>query len=155
MDEHGGIPLNRLQNDPKFDFISQFSKLFNDDELNYSPYGDNDLTCDYIDEEMFIEKFSKNERNVVMSLNVQSLNAKFAELSEFINTLSLNNCNPCVIALQELWSIQDPDVFNLNGYHKLVYKTRENSQGGGVGFYIANDVKFKNRPDLSVFVEKI
>ena len=156
MDEHRGIPLNCLQNDPNFDFISQFSKMFNDDDdQNYSPYGDNDLTCDYLDEEKFIERYSKSDKNVIMSLNVQSLNAKFAELSEFINTLSLNNCNPCIIALQELWALQDPDVFHLNGYHKLVFKSRENSQGGGVGLYIANDLKFKNRPDLSIFVDKI
>jgi hypothetical protein len=61
MDEHRGIPLNCLQNDPNFDFISQFSKMFNDDDdQNYSPYGDNDLTCDYLDEEKFIERYSKS-----------------------------------------------------------------------------------------------
>ena len=122
MDELHGIPLTTLLEDPNLDFIKQFSKLFNDDsDINDSPYGNADLLCDYYDEDQFINKFKKNENNVIMSINVQSLHAKFAELSEFIYALAANNCNPCVIALQELWCIHDPDMFKLNGYQKLIF----------------------------------
>jgi hypothetical protein len=157
MGEHGGIPLTTLQQDPNLDFIKQFSKLFNDDnEINDSPYGDSDLSCNYLDEDQFINKFKKSDKNVIMSINVQSLHAKFTELSEFVYSLSKNDCNPCILALQELWTIHDPDLFKLTGYQRLIFKCRDNNvQGGGIGFFVANGLKVKIRSDLSIFVDKV
>jgi|GEM_PF-5382706 len=122
MDESHGIPLDGLKINPNFDYVHQFTKLFiDDDDINDSPYGDCILSCDYFDEEQFINKFKHSDKLILMSINVQSLHAKFNELSEFILSLEQSNCNPCVIALQELWKVTDPDVFKLKGYQNLIY----------------------------------
>ena len=39
--------------------------------------------------------------------------------------------------------------------HEFIYKTRSSSRGGGVGFYIKRDLKFKIIEDFSIFNERI
>ena len=91
-----------------------------------------------------------------MSLNIQSLPSKFTEFEEFINDLCSKNCITDIICLQELWRLNDPDFFDLDNFHKLVFKSRaDNAQGGGVGIYVKNSLKFKLLPDISVFIDKI
>ena len=156
MDERPGIPLDSLINDPNFDFFHQFNKFFdNDDDANTSPYGNLNINCVYLDEEQFVVKYQNIGNLSIMSINVQSLQAKFSELNEFISLLAENGCNPEIIALQELWHLNDPDIFILKDYQKLVFKSRcNNTQGGGVGFYIANNIKFTVRNDLSLLLIK-
>jgi len=73
----------------------------------------------------------------MMSLNIQGLPAKFAEFEEFINELGRKIFIPDIICLQELWRINDPDFFDLQNYHKLIFKSRSsNTQGGGVGIFV-------------------
>ena len=90
-----------------------------------------------------------------MSLNIQSISAKFNEFSELINVLSNLNCAPDIICLQEIWRFPTYHNFKLANYHLFVYKIRESSQGGGEGFFVKNSIKFKILPELSVFSEKI
>jgi len=60
-----------------------------------------------------------------------------------------------VIALQELWSLHDPDMFQIEGYN-FIYKSRKTGvQGGGVGIYIRKDLKFKLVPEYSIFIDKV
>ena len=157
MGDRGGIPLDGIVNDPNFNFFQQFNTFFdNDDDANLSPYGDCTVSCDYMDEDQFIVKYKNTSNMSILSMNVQSLQSKFSELTDFIDQLCINDCQPDIIALQELWIINDPDILSLKGYHKLVYKSRSNkTQGGGVGFYIAEKLKFKVRLDLSFFIDKI
>jgi hypothetical protein len=51
------------------------------------------------------------------------------------------NVKIAIIALQEIWSVQYPDLFNIPGF-SFVYKLRSNGRGGGVAFYVQNDIKF-------------
>ena len=93
---------------------------------------------------------------MLMSLNIQSLPTKFNEFSPFINELFFQKCAPDIIALQELWQLNDASIYKLNGYQKLVFKSRAAKiQGGGVGLYIKNDIKYLMRPDLSIFIDKV
>ena len=43
--------------------------------------------CNYYDERSFLEKFANNKNPLFLSLNIQSLQSKFFELSTFTNIL--------------------------------------------------------------------
>jgi hypothetical protein len=58
------------------------------------------------------------------------------------------------MALQETWAIKHPESLTIPHYH-LTYINRPVGRGGGVGFYVRDDVSFKTIEDLSVFVPKI
>jgi hypothetical protein len=79
----------------------------------------------------------------VLSVNIQSLPAKFNKFAELIKAMQNDNTHPNVICLQELWKLANPDMYVLDGYHPLVFKSRANNvQGGGVGLYISCDLNF-------------
>ena len=90
-----------------------------------------------------------------LSLNIQSLPSKYNEFLDLINQFFSNNIHFDIIALQELWTLNDPDIFAINGY-KFIFKSRKKgTQGGGVGFYIKKDLNFRIIPEYSIFVDKV
>ena len=91
----------------------------------------------------------------MLSANIQSLSSKFSKLVEFISMLKSKNIILDLIALQEIWNVTDPNLFNIPGYQKIVIKTRLNSRGGGVGFYVKEGIKFSVVENLSIFNEKV
>jgi hypothetical protein len=66
---------------------------------------------------------------------------------------SSSGVNIIAIALQEIWSVPYPDLVQIPNYN-FYYKTRKNSRGGGVGFYILNTFRCKIIAELSPFDEK-
>jgi hypothetical protein len=82
------------EDDNSFDF-------FNVDELS-SPYSSSNFNCRYLDIPDSCTILSNDDRISILSLNIQSLSAKFAEFNELINIFSEKNCLPDVILLQEI-----------------------------------------------------
>ncbi len=132
--------LHNLAADPNFDFINsirhELDGIDDDNQFNPfldSPYDNSTFQCTYVDPFKFVIDY-KNVKNIsIMTLNVQSLNAKFNDLFELIATLTKNNCSPDVLCLQELWQFPSDVDFQLPGYSKLNYKLRGNGvQGGGL-----------------------
>lgn len=119
-----------------------------------SPYRDIDILSNYYSLEEYIES-NQNQTNIsLLSLNIQSLASKFNEFSDFHNLLATNKCKFDIMALQETFSIVDPNIFGLNGYN-LQYRTRTIHKGGGVAFYVSTDLQVQVLEELSVFQEKI
>ena len=79
--------------------------------------------------------------------------SKFDDLYSLITQLTTSNVNIKIIALQEIWNIPYPELVNIPNF-KFVHKTRNLNKGGGVAFYVKNDIHFKILNDLSHFIEK-
>jgi exonuclease III len=109
------------------------------------------INSNFYDTDAIITKFGNSNELLFISLNIQSLQSKYDSLKEFVSNLVNKNVNIAVIALQEVWSISHPDLFNIDGF-KFVYKSREKGQGGGVGFYIKNELQFTIR-DFIPFID--
>ena len=91
-----------------------------------------------------------------MSLNIQSLPAKYNELNLFLKEIAgPGNFSFDFIGLQEIWKLNFPEHYVLDNYHKIIHKSRVSRQGGGVGFYIKNNFNFKVLENLSVIVDGI
>ena len=125
-----------------------------ENELTDSPYSNSTITCNYYDNEQFLSKFGNTGSLSMLSFNIQSITAKFNEFEDFLS--SLNKFTFDIICLQELWKMHNLDMFQLNSHHKLICKSRaSNTQGGGVGIFINKNLKFKELPELSVFIDKV
>ena len=77
--------------------------------------------------------------------------SKHQNLSTAINDLLKKQVKIKVIAIQETWNIPYPDLVNISGF-KLFIKTRTNCRGGGVAFYIKDDITCKIKNNLSTFL---
>ena len=151
--------LDSLSNDPAFNFLNILSNCSEDDNSfisTDSPYSCTEISCHYMCETEFTDKFSSLRNPTVLSLNIQSLPAKFVEFCAIINSLMAKNCAPDIICLQEIWRLTDSSFFNLHGYHPLEFKSRHNdAQGGGVGIYVKNNLNYTLNEEMSVFHDRI
>jgi hypothetical protein len=159
MDNQTKFSIDNLASDSTFNFLNSILDTDGNDEFydySSSPYDNVNLECSYIDEFNYANiASSKNEINL-LSLNIQSLPAKFNEFKSFITQLQISNKAPDVICLQELWQFPNDVNFNIPGYHPLIYKLRQNGvQGGGVGIYVKNVFKFTILQDVSIFHDRL
>ena len=127
--------INSLDANPDFDFVKLCSDNIHDENFfsvqGDSPYDINNFNCSYSSPTDYISDAS-NSNLVFMSINLQSINAKFSDLNELITILSLKKSEPDVICVQELWQFPADADFSLPGYHNLLYKLRRNNVQGGV-----------------------
>ena len=113
------------------------------------------INCKFYDLNSFLQSLEYVKSPVFLSINIQSLNSKFDELKHFITELNSKKICIDIIAIQEVWEIRSPDLVNLPGFQPLVFKSRINMRGGGVGFYVRNGLNFSIMENLSSFETKI
>ena len=73
----------------------------------------------------------------VLSCNARSLSSQIDAVKELIKDSSCN-----ILALQEIWNIRSGNYLEIPGF-ELIYCQRKKSTGGGVGFYIKDDLNFQ------------
>jgi len=146
-----------LDSSDEFNFLNVLSNADNSNfEFSDSPYNSKQIHCSYINENEISAKSRANNNISFCSINIQSLPAKFSELTQFINVLNINDSSPDILCLQELWQFPDTVSFNLPGYHPMQYKLRRNNvQGGGVGIFVKSKFKFNLLAEKSIFVDRI
>ena len=112
--------------------------------------------CNYYDERSFLDKFANNKNPLFLSLNIQSLQSKFFELSIFANILQNRHILFDITGLQEVWSIgSNIDNLDIPGFQRLIFRSRSLNRGGGVEFYVRSGISTKIIEELSVFQDGI
>ena len=112
----------------------------------------------YYTPQEFNNTFSYTPDNIsLLHINSRSLNRNFEYFENLLH--SLNNFSFSVIGISETWLNQNsPDIFNLPNY-TFIRADRKGRRGGGVAFYIAQNLNFKIRSDIklsqaeSLFIE--
>ena len=162
MTAHDFLRLQDFKKRPHFNFSASYNAKFGYNDKNTPndsitfQYPDISLLCEYYCEERFCNLSSSSNKLLALNLNIQSLPAKFEKLLDFIDFFDRKNVKFDIICLQEIWQIKKSELFNIPGYHPLIYKCRRNEvQGGGVGIYIRDNLSYNLREDLSIFYDKI
>ena len=90
-----------------------------------------------------IDALKKENFFTILTLNCQSISAKFQEFQIYIESLISNSCIPGVICIQETWLDDNSDMslIQLKNY-TLLPKGRSCSLHGGIAMYIHNMYKF-------------
>ena len=144
-----------LNEDKKLDFTYNYSLFLENsvDNFNFieNPLLSNKLSSNYYNESSFIDCFKNFKSPLVLNLNIQYLLSKFEKFKSLLSILSEKGIIFDIISLQEISYINDVSLVNIPGYHPLVFKSRTSCKGGGVGFYIRNNLKFKVLLDFSPF----
>ena len=112
-------------------------------EIRHSPY-----ICD---DELFQQR--KNWKNglSILSLNCQSLHAKFDYIKLLIDKFVHNNCPLQVICLQETWISSETDLspYIIPGYH-LISTPHYASSHGGLVIYLSEKWDYTIKTDDTV-----
>jgi hypothetical protein len=145
-------PLESLNQNNRYDLNESLTlTLGNDNDSN--PYTDHPLTTTYLDTNNLPLLMNGNNKIIFPTLNIRSLMSNHEQLSSLLNDLVRKNVNIAAVALQEVWAVPYPDLVNIPGFN-LILNTRSCSRGGGVGFYIKDNIDYKIINNLSPFFEK-
>ena len=93
--------------------------------------------------------FYKNNRMLntdIMQLNIRGLYSKIDKLKALLNECTLGK-KIDVILLCETWQSKSSPLPKLDGY-SYIYKHRQHKLGGGVGMFVSDRLKYKERSDL-------
>ena len=154
-DSGGDRGVEEILNNHNFDFLNLIT---NDDyedsdpDFTMSPYTNLSINCSYSD---LLNLKTNSDILNVLSLNIQSLPAKFNEFLDFLEELKNKNNSPDVVCLQEIWQTDNENLFKIAGYHLPIFKNRTLHKGGGVAIYIKSSLTYKILPELSIFSERI
>lgn len=104
--------------------------------LTYSPYYDNDKAVEILADDC--------KSLIILSLNCQSLNAKFNELQVYLEYFKESNVIIDVICLQETWLSDQCDISLLSLEHyNFISKPKQCSAHGGVAVYLHEKYNFR------------
>lgn len=129
-----------LTNLSLIDVIDRQADEPDDDEMptifKNSPYNDDNSLINVLQ--------SRTNVFTLLSLNCQSLHAKFNILKIYLDYLALSNCYFSVICLQETWlsELHDTSLLALDGYN-LVTGLASCSIHGGVCIYVRDQLKYR------------
>jgi hypothetical protein len=142
--------LDDLNLDPSLDARDLLNNYLQDDE-NISQFFQTNINSSYHDVQSFIHKYKHSTDPIILSLNVQSLNSKYAALKNLFQYVQGSGVPVDLIIVQETWEIRFLTQLGIPGFQNIVYRTREGGMGGGVGIYIREGLNFKARKDLETY----
>ena len=148
--------VNSFVDNVHLNIFNSFTYIFdakNNDELNIircSPYGSNDLVIQS-------RENCQNGMSIV-SLNCQSLHAKFDYIRLLIDKVANNNCVLPVLCLQESWFSCETDLspYIIPGYH-MISTGHYASNHGGLVIYLNKKWEYKliaDGTDLKLWVRQ-
>ena len=84
----------------------------------------------------------------IVSQNIRSVNKQLDHVKIF---LSATGRGVDIFACQEVWKVHGGVNYSIENFGKLVYAAREVGNGGGVGFWINQNITYDILNDLSIF----
>ena len=117
-----------------------------DRTVSFNTYNSELDACDYVETEKIIRTDSSDL--VILQLNVRGLYGKLNSLKTLLDK-STKRKKPDVLLLCETWQSKLSLVPKLEGYSYL-HKYHKHKMGSGVGMFISNRLKYRERPDLEL-----
>lgn len=102
-----------------------------------------DFEEDLIEKEISINSITKLNKHlkisneIILCVNIRSLNANFHKLLVFINSLKVK---PCIIVCTETWKLEHYTFFKIDDY-KMYYNDSNINKSDGVIIYIREDIE--------------
>ena len=110
--------------------------------------------CSPIDFQNHFQCFLRDSFSV-LHLNIRSMNKNFESFKEFYSKI---NFKFSIVSFSETWvddiSFSKNSNVQLSGY-QVLHQTRKNRKGGGVCFFVHENLSFKVREDLSINCDAI
>ena len=90
-----------------------------------------------------------------LHLNCRGLSSNWESFQELLCDLHTETFAFDLIGLSEVFNCDNDSRLLLPGYHKLITRNREDGTRGGVGLFTKDNIVFKIRHDLGVFIPHV
>ena len=112
--------------------------------------------CDYFEPDQFHQLTKQfHESQNYFHLNCRGLSSNWTSFRELLCDLHGDSFSFDLIGISEAFRCELDSRLSLPGFHELVTRCRDDGSRGGVGLFIKDDIHFKIRDDLSVFIPHI
>ena len=111
--------------------------------------------CAYYEPDNFLKQAEKSDGISFMNLNCRGLVSNWENFLELVCNISSDTFSFDVIGLTEVYKYQCENYLSLPGYHNIIARVRDDNSRGGVGFFIKENIKFRKREDLSLFIPHV
>ena len=149
--------LDEVKTNDRFDFIKYFQNdedhLFNNIDLE---------ACDYYDAHTLVDKINSGTSSVnnhaqsYFHLNCRGLSSNWDNFYDFLCSIHSETFSFDVIGLSEVFRCDLDQRISLSGYHKIITRCRStDTSRGGVALFIKENIDYKVRDDLSVFIPHV
>lgn len=132
-----GNRAGELNNDNSLDIRYITLDSVDDDTSYLDILSDLNLNSLYYSEDTFVNSFANSNKIIIMSCNINSLQAKFVEFNNLLDNLTLKKACPDVILIQESW-IHDSFAFNVKGFKSILNARPRGSRGGGTMIFFSD-----------------
>ena len=137
------LPSHPSLPSPSHPSLPILSNLSHNDSLNTpNDIVKNSKNTIYINNDE-IKKEIKQSKFSILSFNIRSLTKNIMTLKDTVKTLDTD-----IIGLQEIWNPHAGFV-KIDGYKDIIMKKRSGKRGGGLGFYLRNDMAYKTLDDVN------
>jgi hypothetical protein len=127
-----------------------------DDDDYQSPFNSNITGSDYYEPHEFQKKFSNIQSvSSYFHLNCRSLNSNWDGFRNLLCDLHGETFAFDFIGISEVFGNTNDGRTHLHGYHDFLTRTRGDKRGGGVGLFVKDNINYKIREDLSIFIPHI
>lgn len=146
--------VNQLNNN--IDVLNSLNSDFDLIMSNNNPYFESfrDLLpeCNYNTVNSLNINLDKNSL-FCLSMNCQSLRAKYVAITNLIDSLHAKSIHPGLIFCQETWKSESFQC-NIQGFN-FFSESRKHGQGGGVGVFVRDDIHAELLSKNSTFIEGV
>ena len=152
-----GIPFDQIRaGTATHDLISLYEDTTEDNDYNDSPFQYSHIKCDYFEP----EEFSDVHQHMHSTLSYFHINCRglLSNWDSFYDLMcQLNNDSflfDCIGISENYRTLSDARL-SLNGYHDIITRCRDDGPRGGVGLFLKDNINFKIRDDISVFIPHV
>lgn len=150
------ISLDQIRTSDSHNLVTLFEQCETDIESFDSPFQYGNDTCDYYEPEQFHQLTKQfHETQNYFHLNCRGLSANWNSFRELICDLHGNSFSFDLIGISEAFRCDQDARLSLPGFHDLLTRCRDDGSRGGVGLFIKDNINFKIREDLSVFIPHV
>jgi hypothetical protein len=132
-----------------------FNRVYHDTHVDDNPYIGLTLSSKFYDIPSLSSDVSIVSKPIYLSINIQSLQSKYEQLLAELSEIENKGIYVEIIALQEIWDVRYHELYIIPGFKPIIFKKRQGMRGGGVGFYIRDNLNAKIIENLSPFENKI
>jgi hypothetical protein len=112
------------------------------------------MQCDYHDAHNFTNIDTNNALSC-LHINCRGLSANWENFKHLICELHSGNSKFDFIGICEAYRCENDMRLKLPGYNDLISRSRTSGSRGGVGLFINDNISYKIRDDISVFIPHV
>lgn len=152
---NSAISFDPANLDDRYDLLSLYSNEQVQCDTPDSPFINSNIVCDYHDVSTLAGPTGQKNCLSYFHINCRGLSKNWESFKEMLCSLHSDFFAFDFIGVSEIFRCEHDQRLSLPGYHDLLTRCRSDSSRGGVGLYIRDNIQFKVREDLSIFIPHV